>query len=112
MTRKTALLLALTACGGGAPTQTPEAASPPVERDVPEAGAAAEVPEAGTTACTSDADCRAFDDTCGGCTCRPLRTDAPDPKCAHAVACFVAPCRAQRSLCLDGRCAIEAEGER
>jgi len=57
--------------------------------------------------CAADADCRAWSDTCGGCTCRPLVKGAATPKCGrNQVACFVDPCRAKRAHCQGGSCVV------
>jgi hypothetical protein len=50
--------------------------------------------------CASDADCRAFADTCGGCNCRPLGVKQADPKCGgDAAACFADPCGGRVAAC-------------
>ena len=56
--------------------------------------------------CTSDSDCRLFDDYCGGCNCRALSQTAPKPSCKgkQLVACFVAPCLGSSPACVEGQC--------
>ncbi|WP_394839019.1 hypothetical protein LVJ94_19205 [Pendulispora rubella] len=61
--------------------------------------------------CTADSDCRAWSDTCGDCTCRPLAKTATAPKCTRSqVQCFVDPCRAKRGVCKAGTCALNDDG--
>lgn len=62
---------------------------------------------AGNTQCAGDADCRLFDDYCGGCTCRALPKAAPDPTCSGTtVSCLTAPCMNNRATCTSGQCVV------
>ncbi|WP_394829732.1 hypothetical protein [Pendulispora albinea] len=79
-------------------------------------GAAALAPgrarDAGTAApsggeCATNADCRSWSDTCGGCKCRVLVRNAAPPKCkGDQVACFADPCGHKRAQCTNGACTI------
>jgi hypothetical protein len=60
--------------------------------------------------CTSDADCRLFDDYCTGCDCRALFTTEPDPVCAGpGVRCFAEPCAGKTTACdlASGTCVVK-----
>jgi hypothetical protein len=58
-------------------------------------------------ACSADADCRLVDDYCEGCNCRALARGAELARCTgRGVACFAAPCLAQRAVCRNGACAL------
>jgi hypothetical protein len=56
-------------------------------------------------ACTSDADCRLFDNYCGGCACDALLVNSPDPFCSTPpVQCFRQPCGGMTAVCSAGVC--------
>ncbi|WP_394849512.1 hypothetical protein LZC95_18960 [Pendulispora brunnea] len=121
----------------GAPTQAPSASAAP-SAAAPTASASAASPSAsgartgapagsgasalapghgrdggaaGRAECTSDSDCRAWSDTCGDCTCRPLAKGVTAPKCTrNQVQCFVDPCRNKRGVCKAGACALNDDG--
>lgn len=68
---------------------------------------AACVPDPVAGRCSSDADCRLFDDYCDGCACRALSTKSPDPVCTGStVACFVQPCAGKTAVCSSGMCVV------
>ena len=110
----------LTACASnnGAPPPTRLEASTPVEAPptpVQTPGDSAQAPEGATPrsprpvaqTCSSDADCKATDDYCGGCDCRALAKDSSLPACGgNTVSCFMAPCRDKRPVCQNGSCAL------
>jgi len=55
--------------------------------------------------CSSDQDCRLFDDYCQSCNCRALPTSQPDPVCtSQAVSCLSQPCARQMAVCRGGTC--------
>ena len=57
--------------------------------------------------CTSDADCRLYDNYCNGCSCEALSLTDPDPVCnGTIVACVVQPCGGQTAVCLNGTCSV------
>ncbi len=60
-------------------------------------------------ACTKDADCRLYDDYCGGCNCRAVPANiAVDPACGQSgmVQCLVAPCANKQAVCASGHCSV------
>ncbi len=60
-----------------------------------------------TAECTTNADCRTFDDYCTGCDCRALSTSAPNPTCSGpGVRCFAQPCMGKTATCSAGRCVV------
>jgi hypothetical protein len=65
---------------------------------------------AGNTQCSSAADCRLFDDYCGGCNCRALLQSAPDPTCSGTTSsCLIAPCAVNPNyhpVCTNGQCVV------
>jgi hypothetical protein len=59
--------------------------------------------------CKGDADCRLFDNYCGGCSCDVLISTVSDPVCTSAfVNCFAQPCRGQVARCDHGTCMSSA----
>lgn len=55
--------------------------------------------------CTTNDDCRLFDDYCTGCDCRALAKSDPNPVCnGPAVMCYRQPCGLRVALCQSGRC--------
>ncbi|MET0591191.1 MAG: hypothetical protein ABW133_00725 [Polyangiaceae bacterium] len=63
-------------------------------------------------ACATDADCRAFSDSCTICSCRPLGKNAPDPKCNGKTAnCLIDPCTGLRAFCRKGSCMVGDPGD-
>jgi hypothetical protein len=61
------------------------------------------------TGCTSDSDCRLYDDYCMGCNCRAVPASiAVDPACGpqDMVQCLVEPCLNQRAVCSNGQCTV------
>ncbi len=57
--------------------------------------------------CTTDADCRLFDNYCGGCACNALASSEPDPKCdGTLVKCFAEPCGGKAAACVNGTCQV------
>jgi hypothetical protein len=63
----------------------------------------------GGTQCTSDTDCRLFDNYCSTspCSCDAVLKAAPDPTCGGAtVTCFAAPCMNNRAVCTSGQCTV------
>lgn len=63
------------------------------------------VPDA--AACTTDADCRLFDNYCDGCACQALPVGAPDPVCTGTqVQCFAQPCAGKTATCQAGTCVV------
>ncbi len=62
-------------------------------------------PPAACGSCTTNADCRLFDDYCTGCNCRALARTDPNPVCSSpGVQCIRQPCGFAVALCLNGRC--------
>jgi hypothetical protein len=60
------------------------------------------------TDCTVPADCRLFDNYCGGCACDALPVTASDPKCSGGmVQCLVQPCRNKTAACSNGKCVVQ-----
>ena len=60
-----------------------------------------------TSECTTNADCRLFDDYCSGCDCRALSTSTPNPTCSGpGVRCFAQPCMGKTATCSAGRCVV------
>ena len=65
----------------------------------------------GNVQCSGDADCRLFDDYCGGCTCRALPKNVSDPVCnGTPFSCFVEPCLSNRATCVAGQCMAGGAG--
>jgi hypothetical protein len=55
--------------------------------------------------CTTNDDCRLFDDYCTGCDCRALARSDPNPVCnGPPVQCYRQPCGLKVALCQAGRC--------
>jgi hypothetical protein len=87
--------LAVTDARGMAAPADSQAAPPPTDA-------------AGGASCTTDADCRLFDDYCKGCDCRVLGKDEKDPTCAGpGVRCLRQPCADRVAICDRGKCAIK-----
>lgn len=58
-------------------------------------------------ACSTDSDCRLFDNYCDGCACNALSATSPDPVCTGStVACFVQPCMGKTAVCKSGVCQV------
>ena len=88
----------------GPPPRLPDAATPPPPPPPP---ARVDGGAAPGGACTTNGDCRLFDDYCGGCNCRALSRDQPNPTCAtNPVACVVQPCLNKMAACVAGRCEV------
>lgn len=63
---------------------------------------------ADTGGCTTDADCRLYDNYCDGCACQALLTTSPDPTCGgNMVACFAQPCMNKVVACVGGACVVQ-----
>jgi hypothetical protein len=94
------------------PAEVPAVPSPheppaPSGGPLTDASLPAKAQQASITACTTDADCRTFSDSCTICNCRPLAKSAPDPKCAgKGMTCLIDPCSGLRSACRKGNCVI------
>lgn len=59
-------------------------------------------------ACSTDSDCRLFDDYCTGCDCRALSSNQKDPTCTGpGVKCFAEPCMGHAAACVQGVCAVQ-----
>jgi hypothetical protein len=60
------------------------------------------------TECTSDSECRAEDNYCGGCHCLALDDGETGPVCDDPVQCFAAPCQVTSGVaaCVDGQCVM------
>src|SRR5258706_11152511 len=108
MTMHARLLLALAAAAlivNGCASRDGQSAA---EADAQESALAIPLPPAANApaACTTDSDCRLFDDYCGGCNCRAVGATQAIPSCKGktSVACFVAPCRELSPVCLEGTC--------
>jgi len=57
--------------------------------------------------CTTDADCRLYDNYCDGCACNALSTSSPDPFCSGTIVnCFAQPCGGKTAVCKGGVCAV------
>jgi hypothetical protein len=55
--------------------------------------------------CTTDADCRLFDNYCDGCACDALLATSPNPFCAGTqVQCIRQPCGGLTAVCKAGVC--------
>jgi len=61
--------------------------------------------------CSTDADCRLFDDYCDGCACEALSVSSPDPFCSSGnyVQCFAQPCGGKVAVCKAGLCEVASE---
>jgi hypothetical protein len=65
------------------------------------------VADPSSNACTTDADCRLFDNYCDGCSCQALSSSQPAPVCNGTyVACFVQPCSGRTAVCSSGTCQL------
>lgn len=61
-------------------------------------------------ACTSDDDCRAVDNYCGGCICSLLGPQGYLGTCTKGVVdCYAAPCRNMAARCERGYCVLVAK---
>lgn len=127
----TAIGATLAACGT---SSEPDATEPPAEDGGNPSGDAGRPSEAGATdeagapgdagadaasdadagdagiACSSDADCRLYENSCEVCSCLVLGASEPDPECGGmATSCLVPSCPGSVAACVDGACARVAK---
>lgn len=56
--------------------------------------------------CSSDADCRAFSNYCGGCGCEALSSSEGDTCTNPDTQCFVDPCMDLTAACVNSQCTL------
>lgn len=80
---------------GGADTSSSSGSTPNPQSD------------ASTSECTANADCRAFESTCGSCSCLALVASAADPVCqSEPVSCFAPSCTDKLAACEQRHCVL------